>query len=468
VVALWAAVYAVATLLRWWNLQCNIGDLAQHEQAMYNTLHGRFMWTGHDARLGGFGACMFGYHADLILLLFVPLYALWNSPVWFLLAQVGVLASGAIPVARLARQWYGLGAAGLVFATLYLLNPGLHEALMSEFHAETLAGPLLLWGIYFGLQRRLPASALALTAAALCKENIAGALILVGLYLAWKTSRRFGLGVAVLALVWGWVALKVIVPHFSPVGSSLYLGILDDPRRQALQAREWDRSAYLALRLGYLADVLGPVAAVCLLAPATAALSGCEVVLHLLSANNAMTRIMWWYHVTIVIGVILGAIAGLSWLGDRLTGRLAGGDPEQAHRVRAALLLGFLGASLCHLASHDGALRTFSGSWLQLPDSRVQATHRLLRQVPDEAAVLTNDPALANHLARRGTLMAQYLPGFADAAVFADYQRADYVVLLWTASAAEGEALARRYGLQLVGTTGEVWVWRVRHPGPSP
>jgi uncharacterized membrane protein len=467
VMAVWAVTYAVSTVMAWWEFEQVVGDQTCYEQALYNTLHGRFLHYSGDFRYTALSLCRFADHFEPIILLFVPLYAIWQTPVWLLAAQVLALVSGAVPVARLAREWYGLPAAALPFVLAYLLHPGLHQALAFEFHPEVFAAPFILWGIYFGLHRRLVTSSVMLLLAISCKENIPGVICLVGLFLAYKGERRFGLAVAGLALLWGILAFKVIIPGYSPVGSSAYLGILNDPRRTCLF--EGGRMAwiYLGVRLGYVLEAVGPVAGVCFLAPAVFAISLSEIGLHLLSRSQYMSRFVLHYHVTLATGVVLGGIAGLAWLSEALRRRWAT-DADAARTIHRSVLIGFAVASLWSLLHSQNILSQFPLQAFHLPSESTQRVHRLLAQVPDEVPVLINTGAVASHLGRRAYFIHRLKPGCLDEAVLQGYEQADYIAVQAMITPEYARGVTRRLNLTLLGREGDYWLWRVNRATPGP
>jgi len=456
-VALWCVACLAWTVLAWLRLEHFWPDLAIHEQAVYNTVHGRFLEYSIDHRYRDRILCRFGDHFEPTLLLFVPMYALWASPVWFLAAQVLVLGSAAVPLARLAREHQGAGSAGLALAFVWLINPGLYAALSWDFHMEPLAAPLIIWGIYLTVRHRFVAALLPFIVALGCKENIPGTVVLVGLWLAWRVNRRFGIALAALALVWGVVALGVVIPHYSPTGGTLYGRLFLPPPAPdgSSQLRAWGD---LGARGTYLVELLGPVGGVCLLAPGALAISAPELALHLSSAIPWLHQVQGWYHVTVLVGVMLGAVIGLRWLRRRLGDRLAGaGRSRQA--VSRAVLLGWLVACVWFLGSRPGLLTEASTSWFRLPGPEVRAVHELLDRVPDGAPVLTNDHALATHLARRSRLRVSRTGQVDDPAAFAGYEQVRYAVLADHEHDHGPPPLALRLGLKPLGRAGDVWLF---------
>ncbi len=458
--ALWGGLYFLATALRWWRFGQYSQDMAIYEQAMYNTLHGHFLAYSIDIRYPRTELHRFADHFEPIILGFVPLYALWRTPLWFLLAQSLVPATGAVPVARIATKWCRSSWAGIAMACLYLLFPGLHVALWHDFHPIVLAAAPILWGVHWGLQGRPALCVLMLALAMACKENVPGTVAVVGLYLAWRGQRALGLGITGAAIAWGLMAVLVVPRLFSPTGASFYSHLLDGPTGVAQSLGGlW---AYAGNRLDYLASVLGAVGAMCVLAPAELALAGPELALALLSNNRWMHTLQAHYHVLVGVGIVLGASRALAWLrawAPGPAGRTLGVRPPVARR--AAILLVVL-TSLVMLRGEQQLLTAFSWSWFAGRGPEEVRLASLLAQIPDGAPVLTNDGGLASHLARRRWLIFHYAPGQASDRVLTGYESVDYVVLSvdpWQSDAAE---VARRYPLDLLGREGPYHVWGKR------
>src|SRR5579875_9353 len=133
-------------VLRYDTFKATAFDLGNYDQAIWNTLHGRpfqftnqaIDWYGPPTRLG--------VHFEPILLLLALLYLIRSDPRTLLVFQTLVLALGAFPVFLLARYYlprWPLLAALCVIA--YLLAPALLGLNIFDFHAVSLATPLLLY-----------------------------------------------------------------------------------------------------------------------------------------------------------------------------------------------------------------------------------------------------------------------------------------------------------------------------------
>ena len=106
-------------------------------------MHGRPLhftnWRGVELDLAN--DSRLAMHVEPIYFLLAPIYWLWQQPETILILQTVILALGALPVFWLARDRLGSHLAGVAFAAVYLLFPGLEAANMWEFHAVALAAP---------------------------------------------------------------------------------------------------------------------------------------------------------------------------------------------------------------------------------------------------------------------------------------------------------------------------------------
>src|SRR5690349_12570565 len=119
-------------------------DLVLHEQAIWNTVHGRiFAVTGfvHPSRL-------FGYDPYLIELLVVPLYALIPSVFLLFVLQSLAIAAGAPAVWLIARDEGLPPVAGLATVLLYLAHPTVQYTNLDAFRERSLGLCFFLWAMW--------------------------------------------------------------------------------------------------------------------------------------------------------------------------------------------------------------------------------------------------------------------------------------------------------------------------------
>ena len=148
-IGIYVIVFSILTILRFYSLQTYAYDLGNYNQALYTTLFdGKFLFYTTDITANPSGN-LFGVHFSPIFLLMLPIYALLPSPSTILIIQSIFLALGAVPIYLIAikklenRNW------GLVFATLYLLNPAVQGVNWYDFHPEAFLPVFILFSFYF-------------------------------------------------------------------------------------------------------------------------------------------------------------------------------------------------------------------------------------------------------------------------------------------------------------------------------
>jgi uncharacterized membrane protein len=229
----YVVVLSIFSLYRYWTFQAQAFDLGNMDQAVWNTLHGRFFeftnrgwdYYGPPTRLA--------IHVEPILLPLALLYLIHSSPETLLIFQSLALGLGAIPVFLLARHWLPRWPlVGVALVLTYLLCPSLLGENLFDFHPVTLATPLLIAAVLAMEKRRYGWFLLVAGLAAMCKEDVGLTVAFLGVYIAfWHNRRWFGLTFAAFSAAWSLICFFVIIPHF-----------LDSPQ---VGNNYWDRYAGL-------------------------------------------------------------------------------------------------------------------------------------------------------------------------------------------------------------------------------
>ena len=221
-----ATIFALATAgaswWHWWTFQYGTFDLAFYVQALWLALRGEWLVSLLNVPL-------LGNHAEPIVFLLTPLFALWPHPMLLVSAQVLALATMPFTGRRIAlRLGFSPRDATLLGAVLLLL-PATAFVAIHEFHPEAFAAPLLLLLIEARTAGRLRLFWLWFLGALACKENIA--LLLVGfcsvhLLLDRARGRRGQLwwNAAPLAVALAWLVIygRVLGPRLNG-GNVAYL-----------------------------------------------------------------------------------------------------------------------------------------------------------------------------------------------------------------------------------------------------
>jgi uncharacterized membrane protein len=206
-------------------------DLGNMTQMLWNTLHGRFMYL-----TDYFGTNLPRWsmsHVDPILLLFLPIFALYQHPLTLVFAQIIIVLASAFLV-------YGIGVlviksrfAATMVALAYLSYPAIgFLTSKTGFHGVTAAIPFFLLAFFcyeYMYQRDLVSKGwlvtfwVAILITISGKEQIALYTFLLGLYIllfrlpknAGQVLKKHVVALCALSLVWFIGAFFVIIPAFA-------------------------------------------------------------------------------------------------------------------------------------------------------------------------------------------------------------------------------------------------------------
>jgi uncharacterized membrane protein/uncharacterized membrane protein YbhN (UPF0104 family) len=313
---LYTVYLSAVSFLRYEHYYTGRFDLGNMVQTVWNTVHGNFfMMTNPD---GIEQVSRLAFHADFILILLAPLYALWQDPKMLLLIQSAVIGAGALFVYLIANEVIKNKNISLVLAFAYLINPSLQRANMYDFHAVVLATTFLLATFYFLLKKKYWMFILFAVMAAICKEQI------------WLIIALFGLLFMILHKKWLWGASIFIVcvgmffflvdfaipnslrgnhfaiEYYSDFGSSpldIAKSIILSPDRVIETAMEPER-------MKFLRQILSPLGYISLAFPFFLIFAGPDLLISILSSNANLYQIYYQYTATMTPFIFISAIYG--------------------------------------------------------------------------------------------------------------------------------------------------------------
>jgi uncharacterized membrane protein len=197
------------------------------------------------------GLELYGHHMNVILLLVAPFYRLGAGVPFLLAVQLLAQASGAVAMFLLGRDLLRSRWCGVALAVALLLNPTYQWLMWEFFHPDAVAIGPLLFAYWAARERRWGWFAVAAVIALMCKEDVALAIVVLGLLVAFRLrrdTRRLAIGL-------GLVALGLLVPvvirssgdwKFAPAVLLIGAGIAIAFTRRA----DWRIGAAIALIAG--------------------------------------------------------------------------------------------------------------------------------------------------------------------------------------------------------------------------
>jgi uncharacterized membrane protein len=401
----YAALFSFLSVHRHRVYETDAFDLANMEQALWNTTQGRPLdFTNFEGLTNRLGA-----HVEPMLLFITPIYALAPRPETILILQSVVIALGALPISWLARDLLRSRVAALIFPLAYLLFPALQAANLYDFHAVTLTAALLAFAFWFGHRRQALGYWVAVVLALSCKEDVPLPVFVLGLWVAFGLGwRRVGLATSALAVAWFVITVQIIIPHFNPAKQSPYL----DTRYGHLGTTIYEIAATLLFnppywisyitqpsKLEYLRDLLTPVAFLSLFAPFVLVVLSPTLLLILLSSSKLQNTLeLEHYPAPLVPVVVVSAIYGVAFLARHLAKRTSWSFSTWTAAFSVVVLV----FSLVYHRDR-GSTPLAEGFALKERTARHALADRLQTLVPADAA-LSATGALNAQLAARRTL----------------------------------------------------------------
>jgi uncharacterized membrane protein len=206
-----AVGYAAGSVFRHGRFGSNAYDLGLYDQSIWG-------FSRFDVAIAHTIAreeTLIGGHFQPLLFLLAPLYWIWSDPRMLLGAQAVLLAAASVPLYAWARVRLGTLPATL-FQLAFLVFWGVVAGNLFDFHAVSLAAPIVSATLYALLTRRTRLLLVLVALGLLARENLGLTFAAIGLYAA-AVQRRvlLGAGIAAVSIAWFVVAIKAILPAIS-------------------------------------------------------------------------------------------------------------------------------------------------------------------------------------------------------------------------------------------------------------
>jgi uncharacterized membrane protein len=148
-IVVYTLVFSSYTILMHYAFKTYAWDLGIFTQVLWNTINTEkpFHYTleTHVNPSQNF----FGTHFSPILLLVLPLYAIYQSPVTLLIFQSFIISLASLPLYWIAKNKLNSELWGLTFAAAFLLHPALHGMNCFDFHTQAFIPLFFLLTFHF-------------------------------------------------------------------------------------------------------------------------------------------------------------------------------------------------------------------------------------------------------------------------------------------------------------------------------
>ncbi|WP_413165481.1 DUF2079 domain-containing protein [Capilliphycus salinus ALCB114379] len=427
-------------------------------QVFWNNAHGRFFQSSlssalstnvvHQGQYPDVSYHRLGQHFTPALLLWLPIYALFPSPVTLIFLQVTFVTAAGLILYILAREHLEPPLSALIAASFYAANAVIGPTL-ANFH-DVSQIPLFVFSLLLAMEKRKWWLFWLLAVCILgVREDSGVALFGVGVYMI--LSRRYpkqGIGVCILSFGYMILLTNLIMPLFSEDISQRFMmerfgqyaegeeastleiiwGIVSNPWRLIVEL--------LTPFFGTIKYLLGqwlPLAFVPAVAPASWMIAGFPLLKLFLAKGESVLSITIRYAMTVVPGLYYGSII---WWANRQKQ-----NPEQQlpSRKFKRFWLFCIGLSLFFtLTSNPNRTLYFLipdsvQPWVYIPVTKqwphVAQFRPLLAQIPRDASVATTNYIIPHLSSRREVLR---FPQFELRNDAGEVVKMDYILLdLW-------------------------------------
>jgi uncharacterized membrane protein len=379
-VGLWSFEFVRLPMLRYDRFRTFGFDLGIYDQGAW------LLSRGKDPFVTIRGLEIFGHHANVLLLAFVPFYRLGAGPIFLLVVQVAAQASGAVAVFLLARDLLHSKWVGVALAAALLLNPTYQWLTWEFFHPDAVAIGPLLFAYWAARSKRWPVFYVAAALTVLCKEDFALAVALLGVLIWFRGDRTKGAVVAAASTAYFFFATRVLIPWQNGIGpfyDSFFGDLGHSPSEVVVNAARhpgttW-RLATEGDRRSWYWYVLAPWAFVPLLDPRALLIAAAAIFVNVMTFFPYTRDYRYHYSSIVIAGCALATVEAIAWISRRGRRR-----PAMWALVATVLVAAVVTSIFWGCASYSRHYR--DGTWPVDHDTRVGVIAEAVRSVPADAS----------------------------------------------------------------------------------
>lgn len=217
----YALAFSLISIHRFWQFDVFYYDFGIFDTALWKVAHFQAPIIEH-FRLGG--KWIFADHFNPSIFFLSPLYWFTDKSEVMLVAQSVIVAISGSIIYFIGKKVTKNTIFSLGVMVSYLLFISVQNALITYFHEATISTLPLVLAIYFFITKKYKWYFLSFLIFLGGKESnfAVGISLAIGiLLLDFKHNRKLSIGTALISLIWGLVAIKLIIPFFSG-GEYLY------------------------------------------------------------------------------------------------------------------------------------------------------------------------------------------------------------------------------------------------------
>lgn len=276
------------------------------------------------------GRDLFGDHTSFILVLLVPIYWVLPYAQVLLVVQACLIAAAGVPIYLLARRRLESTVLATALVGVYLLNPALQNGNLEQFHPECFLVLGIALAIYAAVEWKPSLLLVAVACALLVKEDSALLVAPLGVWVAFRRNRRWGVGIVAACGAYMAFAFEVVIRTILGT-ATFYTGRLPFGGAGGLIRTALGRPGRLLRYLSrggrpfYLWQMFVSVGWGFLISPEVAAVAVLTLTEDLVSNFPYMHQIYYHYALPIVPVLVCGSVWGIGALKSVRSRRVATG-----------------------------------------------------------------------------------------------------------------------------------------------
>jgi len=300
-------------------------DFASDVSLYWNSLHNKFLFYPF------LGQHIFGYHFYLIILLILPVYAIFQHPATVLFLQTIAIGLSGYALYLLAKRKLSNKLA-LFIILIYFLYPPIGFINLFETHFDVYALLFLSFALFFFEMNRFRSFILFIFLASACKENVSLIVLMFGFYaLIKRKDLKWVLFPFLFGLFWFILSIKFVIPYFSHNSNleqnnylfSVYYKHLGNnffeiAKTIILHPIRVIQFIFIPRKIIYILSIFLPSCFIGFLAPSVLIMSLPVFLQNLLSLGFTHAQIYYHYLATIIPFVFVSFIFGLKRLFKRI------------------------------------------------------------------------------------------------------------------------------------------------------
>lgn len=214
---LYFIAFSTLAVLKHYSFNSTGYDLGIYDKAVWDLSRGNF--KGQSSLLG---RPYFGFHFDPIILLNVPFYWIYPTPVILLIVQTLCISIGGFALYLLAKRKLKTDVGAFLIALAYFLNPTIHAVNLFDFHPMVMGIPFIFLAVYFLDLKKYTLMVISLVFAGMSKEHLIFLFLTFSIYVFFiHKKRKLGAVMFMFSLIWLYLTFNVITPYF--YGSEGYI-----------------------------------------------------------------------------------------------------------------------------------------------------------------------------------------------------------------------------------------------------